>query len=823
MNVRPAASIRRPLAAVLLSCLVLLGLPSLALAAPGTNTTPATAVTISSVPFTASDSGGFQVPAATQTANAAVASACNGGTPVAAPRWWRYTPTASTRVVAQTVTHHEFGRDKIDMHTGTAVLSATTGQVLDCSTGLGLSNAGPVSLAASQPVHLVTFLTSALNCDEGCYEWFRTVALRTAPAASPVNDDWAHATPITSLPHTSTTDGTLATSEDADHTLPHSDCSPPGGGIMRADATTWYRFTPAATGPLDIRIDGVRLGQEGSAPVTAAVARLTAAGPEFLYRCDEQAPYPGTFSAGTTYLLMVGDLVPTYGSRVIPTGRRTVSVSGAVALRRHDLVVTGLSWAPTAPTTGAPVHFSATVRNVGSAATPGGVTHGVGFRVDGTPVSWSDTWDRSLAPGESVTLRATGGSLPGAGTGAWNASAGTHTVTATVDDLNRITGETSESNNARTATFTSVAGNQPDLVVTGVSWSPAAPAAGTATRFSATIRNQGAAATPAGVVHGVAFRVDGRTVTWSDTHTASLAPGASVTLTANGGGTGGAWTATAGRHTVTAHVDDVNRIPGESNEADNTRDAALTVGTPASRPDLVVSGIGWTPAAPSAGTAVRMTATITNAGSRHTPGGVPHRVAFRMGTTTVATSTLHTAALPPGGSVTVTANAGGASGAWTAVAGSHVLTAVVDDTGAVPESSETNNSRSSGLVVRAATSTPDLVVSSVGWTPSAVTAGTGVRFRATVRNAGTTPSPAGVVHGVAFRIGGRTVTFSDTWDASLAPGASVTLTADGGGTGGAWTAVSGTHTVTAHVDDVNRMQESVESNNTSTASLTVTG
>ena len=74
----------------------------------------------------------------------------------------------------------------------------------------------------------------------------------------------------------------------------------------------------------------------------------------------------------------------------------------------------------------------------------------------------------------------------------------------------------------------------PDLVVTNIVKPAAAP--GTPVTFTATVKNQGTMATPAGMIIGVQFQVDGKNpVTWSDTDKASLAPGASVTLTANGG------------------------------------------------------------------------------------------------------------------------------------------------------------------------------------------------------------------------------------------------------------------------------------------------
>jgi hypothetical protein len=118
----------------------------------------------------------------------------------------------------------------------------------------------------------------------------------------------------------------------------------------------------------------------------------------------------------------------------------------------------------------------------------------------------------------------------------------------------------------------------PDLVVTSVTSSPANPTTGQLVTFSAIVKNQGSAATPAGTIVGVLFNLEG-TFTWSDTNTTSLAPGASVTLTANGGANGSTWSAVLGAHTVTATVDDVNRIP-ESNESNNTLSSSVTVTVP---------------------------------------------------------------------------------------------------------------------------------------------------------------------------------------------------------------------------------------------------
>jgi beta-glucanase (GH16 family) len=119
----------------------------------------------------------------------------------------------------------------------------------------------------------------------------------------------------------------------------------------------------------------------------------------------------------------------------------------------------------------------------------------------------------------------------------------------------------------------------PDLVVTQINLSPSSPIASDPVTFSAAVRNQGTAATPAGTTVGVLFSVDGSPVAWSDTFSQSVAAGATVNLTANGGPSGATWTATSGSHQVVAFVDDINRIPNESNENNNQLTRSFSVGT----------------------------------------------------------------------------------------------------------------------------------------------------------------------------------------------------------------------------------------------------
>jgi len=370
------------------------------------------------------------------------------------------------------------------------------------------------------------------------------------------------------------------------------------------------------------------------------------------------------------------------------------------AAARPDLVVTASGTTPSAPTPGAATRFTATVKNVGTAPTPAGTVVGLLFRVDGRATAFSDTQTTAIPPGASVTLTSNGG--PAAPGGVWTATAGVHSVVAQVDDLNRIP-ESHEGNNTLATSLTvSSVSSRPDLVVTAVASSPPAPTPGAGTRFTATVKNQGTAATPAGTVVGVLFRVDGVATAWSDTYTTAIPAGASVTLTSNGGttnGPGGVWTATVGAHAVSAQVDDVNRIV-ESDDTNNTRSTTVTVAT--GRPDLVVTLIGSSPTAPTAGTATRFTATVKNQGTAATPAGTIVGVLFRVDGVSTAFSDTHTTAIPAGASVTLTANGGtanGPGGVWTATAGTHAISAQVDDLNRIAESDDTNNTRSTTLTV----------------------------------------------------------------------------------------------------------------------------
>ncbi|HXU82019.1 MAG TPA: CARDB domain-containing protein, partial [Polyangia bacterium] len=81
---------------------------------------------------------------------------------------------------------------------------------------------------------------------------------------------------------------------------------------------------------------------------------------------------------------------------------------------------------------------------------------------------------------------------------------------------------------------------------------------------------------------------------------------------------------------------------------------------------------------------------------------------------------------------------------------------------------------------------------------------------------GQAATPGNVVHGVTFSVDGAVVSSSTSSTSSLGVGASRILTAST-----TWKATAGTHTLLVRVDDVNRIAESNETNNTRTSTFTV--
>ena len=224
-------------------------------------------------------------------------------------------------------------------------------------------------------------------------------------------------------------------------------------------------------------------------------------------------------------------------------------------------------------------------------------------------------------------------------------------------------------------------------------------------------------------------------------------------------------------------------------------------------PDLVVNSVSFSPSNPNVGDAMTFTSVVQNQGGAATPSGVPIGVAYLIDSHE-ATWGSDPGPLAPGQTVTITTQ----GGPWTVSGGSHTLAAWVDDADRIVESNKNNNQLSVSFTVPL----PDLVVDSVSMSPPAPTAGQSVSFSCVVRNAGAAATPAGAPVGVAYLMDGSQVTWGSV-PGPLNAGASVTITTQGG----PWTATAGTHQLTAWADDVNRIVENNESNNTRSVNITL--
>ncbi|MGW1535304.1 discoidin domain-containing protein [Streptomyces aureus] len=233
------------------------------------------------------------------------------------------------------------------------------------------------------------------------------------------------------------------------------------------------------------------------------------------------------------------------------------------------------------------------------------------------------------------------------------------------------------------------------------------------------------------------------------------------------------------------------------------------IGTPAANPDLKVTGVTNTPAAPVESDAISLTATVTNSGTK------PSKATdlnFTLGGTKAATADVP--ALAAGETKTVTASIGARD------AGSYTIGAEVDPSNKVIEQNEGNNTftRTDPLVVKPVSSS-DLLAAPVAWSPTSASAGDDVKFAVAIKNQGTVASASGS-HAVTLTIqdskGATVKTLNGSYDGAIAAGqttAPVSL--------GSWTAVNGKYTVkTVIADDANELPVK-RTNNTTTQPLFV--
>ncbi|WP_246120431.1 carbohydrate-binding protein [Cohnella terricola] len=221
----------------------------------------------------------------------------------------------------------------------------------------------------------------------------------------------------------------------------------------------------------------------------------------------------------------------------------------------------------------------------------------------------------------------------------------------------------------------------PDLTVTGLTWSPVSPIETDAITLSATVKNIGSLAASATNVN---FYLGSSLV--GTASVGALAAGASTVVSANIGAKD------AGSYSVTAKVNE-NGAVIETDRSNNsyTNPSSLIVGQVQSS-DLIGT-TSWTPSNPSAGNTVTFTVNLKNQGNIASAGGA-HGITLVLknaaGATVQTLSGSYNGSLAAGASTNVTL------GTWTAVNGSYtVTTTIAADANEVPIKQANNVSTSS--------------------------------------------------------------------------------------------------------------------------------
>ncbi|MFC4016655.1 discoidin domain-containing protein [Micromonospora sp. GCM10011542] len=226
----------------------------------------------------------------------------------------------------------------------------------------------------------------------------------------------------------------------------------------------------------------------------------------------------------------------------------------------------------------------------------------------------------------------------------------------------------------------------PDLTVTGMSFSPSAPVETSSISLSATVRNAGSAASGATNVNFYlgATRVGTAPV-------GGLAAGASATVTVSIG------TRDAGSYPLSAKVDESNTVV-EQDDTNNsyTNPTPLVVSAVASS-DLLASAVDWSPGNPPPGSTVTFSVSIRNAGNVASASGA-------HGITLTVLNEAGTVVRTLTGSYSGVINAGATVGpvnlgTWTAVNGRYTVRVVLAADGNELPVKQANNTTDRPLFV----------------------------------------------------------------------------------------------------------------------------
>jgi CARDB/Bacterial Ig domain len=319
----------------------------------------------------------------------------------------------------------------------------------------------------------------------------------------------------------------------------------------------------------------------------------------------------------------------------------------------------------------------------------------------------------------------------------------------------------------------------PDLVISSVDFQDGL--------FMVKVKNQGTAVTPlltANRTIGVGLYVDGIYKTW--VATPALAPGEESDLLFSS-----STVVSDGNHTISAYVDDRNRIV-ESNETNNqlSKSMVLGGGTDSTLPFVSLNSPSDN-AVVSGSTVVLSANAYDNAAIKDVVFLLKNKNSDPGYGSPISTPKRNPPYVFSWDSTSVTP-------------GDYFITARATDI------SGNISYASAGVqvIVPASIKKPDLVVTAVSYANG--------QFSSIVKNAGTADIPAQALMTLGYSVDGVYKTWTSSFG-PLAAGASVNL----GTKGSAYVIPSGSHVIKAHIDDQNLVMEANETNNQLSKTITV--
>lgn len=378
-----------------------------------TNTGPATATEVASLPFGASADYSGSVPApVVDAANSAVGQACNAGAPVYFPQWFRYQAPEDVTVIARANWVHHW-TVTIPRPEAIALIAADGLTVLACgqAPSRGMNQVGPLQLAAGQAAYVVRYAATLAEAESLADSMMAVyVRIQASTGLVPANDSPATPQVISDLPVQVSQDISLATTTSAeDQLIRRTSCyttgeePPPGPSV-------WYEYAAPAT---------ARIAVDWSAsdfPVQLYIGELSDAGPINPICKEWGGRHVVELVAGTRYLIGFNG----FGHHLDLAGQLQMSIAGrpdppvAVTAVPGSEQVT-VSWSPGPSDGGSPVtgyRVTSHPDEVGCATT-GALSCTVTGLPNGTDYTFTVTATNSVetsapsAPSVSVTPRGT--------------------------------------------------------------------------------------------------------------------------------------------------------------------------------------------------------------------------------------------------------------------------------------------------------------------------------------------------------------------------------------------------------------------------------